>query len=150
MSFFLGGKFYGWCAKSLQLKPDWFPPAEASLKRVYIQRLIYELLGRPLKNASPCNHEFQPSALPENNENDNGIEIVSERSPEKCWNSLHSQSVGLLDMPLYRTSECTNVSGLGMTELLEQCQQYNRVASFGDSGCSMPLIRVSCSWGACN
>lgn len=130
------------------LKPDWFMPAEASLKRVHIQRLIYELLeGRTLENASSCNHESQSSALPETKENNNGVEIITERrSPRKSWNSLHSQAVqemdmGLLDMSLYRNPDCTNISGLGMKELLEQCQHFDQGAPFERSGCPMPSIR---------
>lgn len=30
-----------------QLNTDWFPPADASLKRVVIQRLVYDLLQQP-------------------------------------------------------------------------------------------------------
>ncbi|XP_021740355.1 probable ubiquitin-like-specific protease 2B isoform X3 [Chenopodium quinoa] len=135
------------------LKPDWFMPAEASLKRVRIQKLIHELLeNRPLDNATTCNHDSQgsqPTALPENKENDNGIEFISERSPLKPVNSLHSQPVlgmemGLLDMPsLYRTPECSDASSIariGMRELFEQCH-YDQGASFGRPGCPMPTIK---------
>uniref|UniRef100_A0A803LV00 Ubiquitin-like protease family profile domain-containing protein n=1 Tax=Chenopodium quinoa TaxID=63459 RepID=A0A803LV00_CHEQI len=135
------------------LKPDWFMPAEASLKRVRIQKLIHEFLEvRPLDNATTCNHDSQgsqPTALPENKDNDNGIEFISERSPLKPVNSLHSQPVlgmemGLLDMPsLYRTPECSDVSSIariGMRELFEQCH-YDQGASFGRPGCPMPTIK---------
>ena len=133
----------------MQLKPDWFMPAEASLKRVHIQRLIYELLEGPLsENASLRNNETQPSAFPESKEIDNSIKIISaRRSPRKTWNPLHSHPVqgmelGLMDMSLYRTSDCTNVSGLGMRDLLEQYQQYDQEASFGRPGSLMPQIKV--------
>ncbi|KAL2892920.1 putative ubiquitin-like-specific protease 2B [Bienertia sinuspersici] len=126
------------------LKPDWFMPAEASLKRVHIQRLIYELLeGRPLENASPCSYESQSPTFP-NKDIDNSIEIISKRSPRKSWNPLHSEPVqgmelGLMDMSLYRTHDCTGVSGLGMKELLEQ---YDQGDSFvGQPGHPMPRIK---------
>ena len=36
-----------------QLNVDWFPPADASLKRVVIQRLVYDLLEAPSHEAPP-------------------------------------------------------------------------------------------------
>ncbi|XP_074279435.1 putative ubiquitin-like-specific protease 2A isoform X7 [Silene latifolia] len=134
------------------LRPNWFIPAEASLKRVYIQRLIHELL-KSLSHecASPPKNDFSHSpALPVNKENDDGIEIISEKeSLDKSWkgSSLYSQSVqgmdmSVLDMPIYRPSHRVNSSGLGMTELLEQqSQRYDRGASLGQLGFSTSTIR---------
>ncbi|KAH9626082.1 hypothetical protein KSS87_012417, partial [Heliosperma pusillum] len=133
------------------LKPNWFIPAEASLKRVHIQRLIYELL-KCLSHecASPPKNNFSHSpTVPVNKENDNGIEIISENgSLDKSWNgsSLYSQSVegtemSVLDMPIYRPSHCVNSSELGMTELLEQqSQRYDRGASLAQLGFSLSTI----------
>lgn len=133
------------------LKPNWFVPAEASLKRVHIQRLIYELLeSRSQGNALPsCNGEAQPSAVHESSEHDNGLEILSEkRSAETFWNrkvtysqSAQGMGMGLLDVSLYRTSQCINDPGMGMTELLGQCQQYDQSASLVRLGCAMSPIR---------
>ncbi|CAO2834487.1 unnamed protein product [Amaranthus hypochondriacus] len=123
------------------LKPDWFVPREASLKRVYIQRLIYELLkGCPLENASHCNHESQSSSLLENKENDNDI-ATARMSRGKSWDALHSQPVPGMEMGLLDMSLCTNVSNLGMRNLLEHCQQFGEGASIGQPGCPTPPIR---------
>lgn len=133
------------------LKPDWFMPAEASLKRVHIQRLIYALLeSHSQGSGSPfCNRESLPLALPENNENDNSLEIISEkRSPGKPWNgnlsysqSIQGMEMNLLDVSLYRTSQCIDESGPGMRELFEQCQHYDQGASFERLGCSLSSIK---------
>ena len=134
-----------------QLKPNWFVPAEASLKRVHIQRLIYELLeSRSQATALPsCNGEAQPSAVHESSEHDNGVEILSEkRSTETFWNrkvtythSIQGMEMGLLDVSLYKTSQCIGGPSMAMTELLEQCQQYDQSAM--RLGCAMSPIRVS-------
>lgn len=134
------------------LKPDWFMPAEASLKRVHIQRLIYELLeSRSHGIALPsCNGEAHPSAVNESSEHDdNGIEIITEkRSPGTFWNRkvsfsqpVQGMEMGLLDVPLYRTSQCIDDPGLGMTELLQQCQPYDQGASLVRLRCRMSPIR---------
>ncbi|KAH9611224.1 hypothetical protein KSS87_018040 [Heliosperma pusillum] len=132
------------------LKQDWFIPSEASLKRTHIQRLIYDLLNcRSHERVSPSrNTLLHSSVLPVNKENDNGIEIISEkRSPEKTWNrsSLYTEPVpdmgiGLFNMPLHRPSGCIDSSGSGMTELLEQCQLYDQGTSLGQLGFSLSSI----------
>ncbi|KAJ0586246.1 putative Ulp1 peptidase [Helianthus annuus] len=74
------------------LNVDWFPPAEASLKRTVIQKLVYDLLERPALEAPPsvtanddnirkktaenffpetCN----PSTICQSSQDDQGIEI---------------------------------------------------------------------------
>lgn len=126
----------------LQLKPDWFMPAEASLKRVHIQRLIYGLLEvAPPENASTCNHNSEPSAFPEIKENDSGLEFISEMSPGKSLNSLHSQSVQGMEMGLL--DNISGIADVGMRELFEQRQHYDHGASFRRPGCTMSPIRVS-------
>lgn len=127
------------------LKPDWFVPAEASLKRVHIQKLIYELLeSRTQSSTSLCCHESYPLTQPEDN-GDNGIEVISEkRGPGKTWstNLSYSQSVqgiemGLLDASVYGTYD----SGLGIRELLEHRQYCEQGASSGQLGCQNRPIR---------
>ncbi|XP_074263582.1 putative ubiquitin-like-specific protease 2B [Silene latifolia] len=132
------------------LKQDWFVPAEASLKRAHIQRLIYELLksrSHECVSSSRNNLSHSP-ALPVNKENDNGIEIISEkRSPEKTWNGsafytepVLDMDIGLLNMSLQRPSGCIDSSDSGMTELLEPCQLYGQRASLGQLGVSLSSI----------
>ncbi|XP_021859933.1 probable ubiquitin-like-specific protease 2B isoform X2 [Spinacia oleracea] len=122
------------------LKPDWFMPAEASLKRVHIQRLIYGLLEvAPPENASTCNHNSEPSAFPEIKENDSGLEFISEMSPGKSLNSLHSQSVQGMEMGLL--DNISGIADVGMRELFEQRQHYDHGASFRRPGCTMSPIR---------
>ncbi|KAK9713886.1 hypothetical protein RND81_06G057300 [Saponaria officinalis] len=130
------------------LKPDWFMPAEASLKRVHIQRLIYELL-KSLSHESvspPRNSVSYSPALPLNKDNDNVIEIVSEkRNPQKSCNGSFSYSepdqkmeMSRHDTPIYRPPRCID----SMTQLLEQqCQQFDRGASLEPLGFCMSTIR---------
>ncbi|KAL9234678.1 hypothetical protein vseg_009521 [Gypsophila vaccaria] len=130
------------------LKRDWFVPAEASLKRVHIQRLIYELLKSRSHNCvSPSrNILLHSSVLPVND--NNGVEIISEkRSPEKSWNgsapyraSVQDMDIGLLGMSSYKPSACVDDSSLGMTELFGRCQDYIRGASHGKQGVSMSSV----------
>ncbi|KAL9245550.1 hypothetical protein vseg_019189 [Gypsophila vaccaria] len=131
------------------LKPDWFLPAEASLKRVHIQRLIYELLkSLSHESASPPRNSLSYfPELPVNKENnDTAVEIVSEKqSLQKSCNgsSLYSDPVrgmdmSRLDIAAYRPSNCIDSSVLGMSELLaQQCQRFDRGASLVQLGFSL-------------
>lgn len=122
------------------LKPDWFMPAEASLKRVHIQKLIYKLLeSRSLGSTPSCHQESHPLTQPDNNK-DHSIEIISQnRSLRRSWNPnlSHSQSVqgigtGLLDMSLFST--------LRMRDL-EHSQHYDQGESSEQLQCQNPLVR---------
>ncbi|OVA10483.1 Peptidase C48 [Macleaya cordata] len=67
------------CSNFLNL--DWFPPEEASLKRAFIQNLIYELVEDHSQRitATTNNDEHQSSGFPENgNGKESGIELLSE------------------------------------------------------------------------
>ncbi|KAF6143495.1 hypothetical protein GIB67_029664 [Kingdonia uniflora] len=67
---------------------DWFQPAEASLKRALIQRLIYKLLQDDTQKIPPtdCDEEYQ---CPRSNENCDGrenMELHSEiNRPQNSW-----------------------------------------------------------------
>ncbi|GAB2271461.1 hypothetical protein Dimus_006298 [Dionaea muscipula] len=75
------------------LTADWFLPSEVSLKRAYIQRLIYDLLKNCDQSSAPtsCGNEHQSSELPVISEDDIAIELVSKRSMLKRKVSGNSQ-----------------------------------------------------------
>lgn len=60
-----------------QLYLNWFPPAEASLKRTLIQKLIFELLENRSREVS--NEQNQSCESPVHVNNNTGIEVLSER-----------------------------------------------------------------------
>ncbi|KAK1406711.1 hypothetical protein QVD17_38319 [Tagetes erecta] len=64
------------------LNVDWFPPAEASLKRAIIQRLVYDLLEQPALEAPP--------SMTPNDDNNIGKTAVS-FFPETCNPSMVCQ-----------------------------------------------------------
>ncbi|KAK9271240.1 hypothetical protein L1049_026830 [Liquidambar formosana] len=112
------------------LSVDWFPPAEASLKRALIQRIIYELLENCPREISPaaCSEEQQSSKFVEhNNENETDVEFLSERcSPAKaCHGNLLSCRAGqgiemtLLAASSVRSSEFVNDSSMVLREFFE-------------------------------
>lgn len=91
------------------LNVEWFPPAEASLKRAVIQRLIYELLdnhSRSISEVAGCSdNQHHRSKIPEiynRNENEAGIEFISERS-QTCNGNLLAGGNGI-EMTLLETS----------------------------------------------
>ncbi|XP_057974627.1 probable ubiquitin-like-specific protease 2B isoform X2 [Malania oleifera] len=111
------------------LNVNWFPPSEASLKRVLIQRLIYDILENRSQETSPrgCSNEqwlkFQENKI----ENGAGVEFVEERfSPAKaCHGNLSSSQTGqgieitLLATSSVRNSQCVGDSGLVLREFFE-------------------------------
>ncbi|CAL5377670.1 unnamed protein product [Camellia sinensis] len=79
------------------LNKDWFPPAEVSLKRAHIKKLIYEIVEDNSQKAPPAprsDDKVPSSELPGMDEKDTGVEILQERfnSPEIC-HSNYSSSV---------------------------------------------------------
>ncbi|XP_031479747.1 probable ubiquitin-like-specific protease 2A isoform X2 [Nymphaea colorata] len=112
---------------SIFLNKGWFPPAEASLKRLFIQKLIYELLeGQPCTNCSTiANDCLEVAKLPEeDSENDLTVELASDRcNPAglSLGRSLGSDvdSGGVSELLESSTFACAqNVKGLSYGEVL--------------------------------
>ncbi|KAJ7965813.1 Ubiquitin-like-specific protease 2 [Quillaja saponaria] len=109
------------------LNPDWFPPAEASLKRTLIQRLVFDLLerGYPEASSSSYSDEHDSPKCPENDENENGVEFLSERySPEIKGSStiFHTDQgieITLLSAASSLDPQSVSNSGLVLRELFE-------------------------------
>ncbi|XP_059636599.1 probable ubiquitin-like-specific protease 2B [Cornus florida] len=143
------------------LNVDWFPPAEASLKRVLIQRLIYELLEGHSQDISlaNCGEKYCSSDYPKSNtENETGVEFLSERcspsksSQDKLIASCASQGIEMTLLPtsFMRNNECDNDSGLVVREFFDpeatagsfldgQYQAFDRAASFNFKSALSPI-----------
>jgi sentrin-specific protease 7 len=72
--------FHSWC--TFQLSDDWFAPAEASLKRSVIRKLIHKIVTEPSHNfpeltcaADQCDERHQRS---ENAEQEAAIEFLAQ------------------------------------------------------------------------
>lgn len=107
---------------------DWFPPAEAYLKRTLIQRLIFEILenrSREMSTAA-CSDELL-SKFPSSNEDDTGVEFLPENgSPAVAFNNNLSSSQAADGIEITLLSESSNrhnhfidSSGLVVRELFE-------------------------------
>ncbi|GAB4861353.1 hypothetical protein Ancab_036515 [Ancistrocladus abbreviatus] len=137
------------------LNVDWFMPAEVSLKRAHIQKLIRELIGNCAQNngSTSCNDEIPSSKVLATDGNENGIEFVSERSPEKPCNgsSLYCQpgiELSLLGPDSVRSSHCVS-EDLALRGLFEpgisagQILQYHQCdlgAAYASPGGAMSPI----------
>ncbi|KAF3971118.1 hypothetical protein CMV_005247 [Castanea mollissima] len=110
------------------LDVNWFPPAEASLKRTLIQKLISELLKNrsPEVSSAACSDEDELSEFPVNNKSETGVEFFSQRcSPAiapQC-NLSSSQAGQGIEMTVLSvssiSSQCVNDTGLVLKEFLE-------------------------------
>ncbi|XP_062163457.1 probable ubiquitin-like-specific protease 2B isoform X2 [Alnus glutinosa] len=140
----ISSKFLNLRFVSLELNVNWFPPAEASLKRTLIQRLIFELLENRSSEASSaaCSDEDEPSEFLENHKNKTGVEFLSERcSPAiaQQGNISGSQAGQGIEMTLLSassmSSQCVNNEGLVLKEFLESGASagslFERFPSFG-------------------
>lgn len=110
-----------------QLNVNWFSPAEASLKRTLIQRLIFGLLkSSPEVSSAACSDEEAPPEFPVNNKNETCLEFLSGRgspSIDHQDNISSCQAQPGLEMTLLSassmSSQCVNNSGLVLKEFLE-------------------------------
>ncbi|KAF7830010.1 putative ubiquitin-like-specific protease 2B [Senna tora] len=134
------------------LNVDWFPPAEAYLKRTLIQRLIFELLeNRPGEFSSAYTDRHYSE-----NDNRNGVEFLGRRcSPEINGESTTSHDSQGIEITLLSASSSLdphslNNSGLvlrelfepgaGAGELLGQCQSFDhRPSDYRLSGSLFPI-----------
>ncbi|XP_050251174.1 probable ubiquitin-like-specific protease 2B isoform X5 [Quercus robur] len=110
------------------LDVNWFPPAEASLKRTLIQKLISVLLKNhsPEISSAACSDEDGPFEFPENNKSETGVEFLSQRcSPAIApqGNLSSSQAGQGIEMTVLSvssiSSQCVNDTGLVLKEFLE-------------------------------
>ncbi|KAG6705187.1 hypothetical protein I3842_07G168500 [Carya illinoinensis] len=109
------------------LNVNWFSPAEASLKRTLIQRLIFGLLkSSPEVSSAACSDEEAPPEFPVNNKNETCLEFLSGRgspSIDHQDNISSCQAQPGLEMTLLSassmSSQCVNNSGLVLKEFLE-------------------------------
>lgn len=111
------------------LNVDWFAPAEASLKRTAVMRLIYDILEHHSRETSPHNSgdEHQSSKFPvHKNKNEADVELLSERySPTKDFhgNLLSCRASQGIEMTLLSTpsirSQYVNDPGLVVKEIFD-------------------------------
>ncbi|XP_059653242.1 probable ubiquitin-like-specific protease 2B isoform X2 [Cornus florida] len=100
------------------LSKDWFPPAEVSMKRDHIRKLIYEIVEDNSLRVpqAACNDDY-PSMLQDVNGRDTGVEFLGEisNSAEKSHGSL--EITPLSASPL-RGLQCFRESRLVFEDLL--------------------------------
>ncbi|CAD5312236.1 unnamed protein product [Arabidopsis thaliana] len=104
---------------------NWFPPAEASLKRTLIQKLIFELLENRSREVS--NEQNQSCESPVAVNDDMGIEVLSERcSPLIDCNGDMTQTqddqgieMTLLERSSMRHIQAANDSGMVLRDLFD-------------------------------
>uniref|UniRef100_A0A2N9FA67 Ubiquitin-like protease family profile domain-containing protein n=1 Tax=Fagus sylvatica TaxID=28930 RepID=A0A2N9FA67_FAGSY len=97
---------------------NWFPPAEASLKRTLIQKLIFELLeNRSLEvSSAACSDEDEPSEIPENHKNETGVDFdQSNLSSSQASQGIEMTLLSVSSM----SSQCVNDTGLVLKDFLE-------------------------------
>eukprot|EP00257_Ricinus_communis_P013978 XP_015571549.1 probable ubiquitin-like-specific protease 2B isoform X1 [Ricinus communis] len=135
------------------LNVDWFPPAEASLKRTLIQRLISGLLEHYSHEVSSGDCSDKPeSNFLENNGKEIRVQFVSERCTQAvaCHGNLSSCNanqgieITLLEASSMRNSDSVNDPGLVLREffepgvpagsLLAQCSSFDQPSYYRLNG----------------
>ncbi|XP_010544070.1 PREDICTED: probable ubiquitin-like-specific protease 2B isoform X2 [Tarenaya hassleriana] len=91
---------------------NWFPPAEASLKRTLIQKLIFKLLEN--RSQEVGNEQNQSSESPVDDENNMGIEVF----PGNMTQSQDSQGIEMTLLDRSSMRNC-NESGIVLKELFD-------------------------------
>ncbi|KAJ9166473.1 hypothetical protein P3X46_021222 [Hevea brasiliensis] len=136
--------------RSKFLNVDWFPSAEASLKRTLIQRLISELLENHSRAISSgvCSDE-PDSSFPEN-EKERGVQLVSEGCTQAvaCHGNFSGSDasqgieITLLEASSTRNSDCANdpvlreffEPGVAGGSLLAQCSSFDQPSYYRLNG----------------
>ncbi|TYH77963.1 hypothetical protein ES332_D04G192100v1 [Gossypium tomentosum] len=99
------------------LNMNWFPPAEASLKRCHIKRLIYEILEEQSCSSPSVDgiYKYSSSLLPLHSEQDSGVKSIDQigSSAETC----HDHSSNSNDLILSAASPTTVLEGRKDSEL---------------------------------
>ncbi|KAL0694547.1 hypothetical protein Bca4012_061727 [Brassica carinata] len=102
---------------------NWFPPAEASLKRTLIEKLIFELLENRSREANNEQNQSCESPVPLNN--NTGIEVLSGRGGVDCNGSMtQTQDDQGIEMTLLERSSMSNMqavndSGMVLRDLFD-------------------------------
>ncbi|KAF8108020.1 hypothetical protein N665_0115s0034 [Sinapis alba] len=104
---------------------DWFPPAEASLKRTLIEKLIFELLENRSREVINEQNQSGESPVPVNN--NTGIEVLSGRcTPLIDCNGNMTQTqdeqgieMTLLERSSMRDMQAANDSGMVLRDLFD-------------------------------
>ncbi len=130
---------------------NWFPPAEASLKRTLIQKLIFELLeNRSLEvSSAACSDEDEPSEIPENHKNETGVDFdQSNLSSSQASQGIEMTLLSVSSM----SSQCVNDTGLVLKDFLEsgatagsllgRLPSFDHPSSFFHLNGAMPPIEV--------
>ncbi|KAL6964223.1 Ulp1 peptidase [Sarracenia purpurea var. burkii] len=110
------------------LNKDWFPPAEASLKRIYIKKLIGEIFEENSFKATLdlCSDDKCPSELPGLDERDIGVEFLQDtyNSSEIICHSNYSSSTADQEIEIIPLAaggaQCSKEQKSVFGELLEQ------------------------------
>ncbi|KAH1040315.1 hypothetical protein J1N35_042058 [Gossypium stocksii] len=99
------------------LNVNWFPPAEASLKRCHIKKLIYEILEEQSCSSPSVDgiYKYSSSLLPHHSEQDSGVKSIDQigSSAETC----HDHSSSSNDLILSAASPTTVLEGRKDSEL---------------------------------
>ncbi|KAF8110072.1 hypothetical protein N665_0088s0083 [Sinapis alba] len=104
---------------------NWFPPAEASLKRTLIEKLIFELLENRSREVNNEQNQSCESPVPLNN--NTGIEVLSGRcAPLVDCNGSMTQTqddqgieMTLLERSSMRNMQAVNDSGMVLRDLFD-------------------------------
>ncbi|KAK6940247.1 Ulp1 protease family, C-terminal catalytic domain [Dillenia turbinata] len=138
------------------LGDNWFPPAEASIKRVQIQRLIYDLLGCDSQTCPAASIDEPKTKIVENcKENETGAERCSpaETCHENSKGSRAGQGIEIELLPTsLKSSQCMSDSGLVLREFFEAgtsegsffdgpYRQFERMSSFDQFKSTMTPIQ---------
>ncbi|CAN6449485.1 unnamed protein product [Victoria cruziana] len=144
------------------LNKGWFPPAEVSLKRFFIPKLIYELLeGRPCANCSTiANDCVEAAELPEeDSDNDLTIELASDSCMPVASSLRHPlgsdvDNEGVSELESSTFSCAQNGKGLPCRELFtsahvdsssadEQLHSFQHAVNMPQAGCGVPIENVT-------
>ncbi|KAA8538179.1 hypothetical protein F0562_027787 [Nyssa sinensis] len=136
------------------LNIDWFPPEEASLKRVPIWRLIYELHENHSQEISPasCDDKHCTSNYP-TSKNANEDVVEKHCTSNNLLSSRAGQGIEITLLPTSppRSSQCASDSGLVLREFFKpgatagsfldgQYQTFDLTASFNEFKSAMTPI----------
>ncbi|KAK9097163.1 hypothetical protein Sjap_022660 [Stephania japonica] len=109
------------------LNKDWFPPAEASLKRAHIQNIIYELIEdySPKMPTAASNECYHSSQCMEDCDREENVELLLEtdNTAKECNGTLSypfpNQGIEIKLLTSYNDTQRVRDPGLVFRELLE-------------------------------
>ncbi|KAJ0237662.1 ubiquitin-like-specific protease 2B [Hirschfeldia incana] len=107
------------------LYSNWFPPAEASLKRTLIEKLIFELLENRSREVNNEQNQSLSCESPVTLNNNTGIEILSGRGVVDCNGSMTQMQddqgiqMTLLERSSMSNMQAVNDSGMVLRDLFD-------------------------------